>query len=139
MVTAAKNVGVVRQVIAAQHSGDLEGAIDTAVRASDPELEFTSVLASVEGATYRGYDGVRRYFNDLDSSFAQWRNELEEISEIRPDILLGRLRFRAVGRGSGAAVGVISFVVFVLSSGKLRGIHSYPSRDEALDAARRMQ
>ena len=80
-----------------------------------------------------------RYYYTKDTTVVDPAGRVVSFSAIRPDTLLGRLRFRAVGRGSGAAVEAISFVVFVLSSGKLRGIHSYRSRDEALDAARRIQ
>jgi ketosteroid isomerase-like protein len=129
-----ENAEVLRQVIDAQHSGNLEGAIETATRLSDPGVEFKSALTSVEGATYRGHDGIRRYLNDLDSSFAEWRNELVEISEIGPDALLARNHFRGTGTGSGAAVELTSFVVVLISDGKILRAHSYRDRSEALEA-----
>lgn len=34
--------------------------IDDLIPLSDPEVEFVSISAGMEGRTYRGYDGLRR-------------------------------------------------------------------------------
>ncbi len=35
------------------------------VALSDPDVEFVSIFAGMEGRTYRGYDGLREYFTDM--------------------------------------------------------------------------
>ena len=87
----------------------------------------------MEGATYRGHDGIRRYLSDMADAWQEWRNETDEILEIGPDMLFVNIHFRAVGH-SGTAVEGHNAIVFVLSNGKCLSIHSYPTREEALEA-----
>jgi hypothetical protein len=54
---SSENVQVVRRLITANRSDDLELAIDTAVALCDPGVEFTSVMAAVEPETYQGHQG----------------------------------------------------------------------------------
>jgi hypothetical protein len=60
-----ENVEIVRRAIDANRSGPPEETVDVAVALSDPACVFASRLSSVDGATYRGHDGIRRYFADL--------------------------------------------------------------------------
>jgi ketosteroid isomerase-like protein len=133
---SAESVEVVREVIVASRSGDLEAHIDAVVARCDPRVEFRSVLTAVEGATYLGHDGIRRYFSDLADSWQEWQNEPEEIVEVGPDTVLANVQFRGTGRSSGVAVVWHSALVFVLSDGKLLQIHSYASREAALEGLR---
>ena len=55
-------------------AGDVEGA----VAVCDPEIEFMSVLA-VSGRRYLGHAGIREYFEDVASAWAEWRVEVHEI------------------------------------------------------------
>ena len=130
-----ENVEVVRQAIEAIRSDDIEADIERLVALSDPGVEFRSVLAAVEGATYRGHEGIRRYFSDLADSWQEWQNEPEEAYEIRPDTVFANCRFTATGKDSGAAVEAHAAVVFVLTEGRLLRVHSYATREEALEAA----
>ena len=130
-----ENVEVVRQVIEANRSGDPDATLKLAVALSDPKVEFRSVLADVEGATYRGHDGIGRYFNDMTESWQEWHNEAGEVLEIAPDTVFTEVQFRAIGKDSGVTVEGHNAVVFVLSEGKVMRVHSYQSRDEALEAA----
>jgi ketosteroid isomerase-like protein len=54
------------------------GDVEAAVAVCHPEIEFMSVLA-VSGRRYRGHDGIREYFEDVASAWAEWRVEVHEI------------------------------------------------------------
>jgi ketosteroid isomerase-like protein len=129
-----ENVEVVRRAIEANRSGPPDDTVEKAVALANPDFEFMSRLTSVEGATYRGHDGVRAYFKDMADAWQEWRNELDEMTEVGPDTVLAEVTFRATGK-SGVEVELRSAVVWVLSGGRVREIHSYASRQEALEAA----
>lgn len=54
-----ENVEIVRRAIEPNRSGPPKATIEVAVSLSDPAIEFTSLVAAVEGRTYRGHEGVR--------------------------------------------------------------------------------
>jgi ketosteroid isomerase-like protein len=55
-------------------AGDPEAALEVC----HPDIEFLSVLA-VSGRRYRGHDGIREYFDDVASAWAEWRVEVDRI------------------------------------------------------------
>ena len=131
---------VVRQAIEANHSDDLDatGEEDRAARRValwHPSCEYTSTIAALEPHTYRGHDGMRRYLSDLADRWAEWRSDAEDVFDVGPDTVFASIRFRAVGKDSGAPVDARLGALFVLSEGKLLRGHTYPSREEALEAA----
>jgi ketosteroid isomerase-like protein len=130
-----ENVEVVREAIEANRSDDLHAAVEALVALSDPRSEYTRVTAAVEPQTYRGHDGVRRYFRDMAGSWQEWRSEVEELVEVGPDTVVATIRFRAIGKDSGVPVEARLVAVFVLSARKLLRGHTYPSREAALQAA----
>jgi ketosteroid isomerase-like protein len=129
------NVEVVRRAIEANRSDDMEAAIEALVALSDPQIEYTSVMAAVESNTYRGHDGIRRYVRDLADSWQEWRMQAEEVFGVDPDTVIAVFRTHSVGRDSGVAVESRRAAVFALSEGKIVRGRTYPSREEALEAA----
>ena len=129
-----ENVAIVRRAIAAHRSDDLEAAKEAILALSDPSCEYIRVTAALEPQTYRGHDGIRRYFSDMVDDWGEWRAEAEEVIDAGPDTVLATMRFRATGKHSGAPIEARLGVVFVLSDGKLLRGHTYQSRDEALEA-----
>ena len=55
-------------------AGDVEAALEVC----HPEIEFLSVLA-VSGRRYLGHPGIREYFDDIASAWAEWRVEVHRI------------------------------------------------------------
>ena len=68
-----------------------------------PEIEFRSRLTEVEGGAYRGHEGVRSYFADLEETFGEIRMEVEAIEE-HGDWVVGTLRLIGTGKASGADI-----------------------------------
>jgi ketosteroid isomerase-like protein len=129
-----ENLEVVRRALDANRSGSLDDTVEEAVALSDPDIEFRSRLTSVEGTTYRGLDGIRAYFADMADAWREWHNEPDTITEVSSAAVLVDTTFRATAK-SGVDVSLHNAVVFVLSDGRIVGIHAYPSRQEALEAA----
>ena len=95
----------------------------------DPQVELTPILAAVEGATYRGHEGIRA-----------WGREIEEYDiRVTP---LGFLDFgdsvivsaRARMRAGGADVEQEITTIGTFHDRKIVSIRSYRSREEALEA-----
>lgn len=133
-LTASRAGVASRRAIEANRSGPPEATVDVALSLSDPAIEFTSLVAAVEGRTYRGHDGVRRYFEDLAAVWREWHNEPQEIVEIKPGTVVGEARWRGIGRDSGVAMELRIAGAFELAAGKLVRVSMYPTREEALQA-----
>jgi ketosteroid isomerase-like protein len=130
-----ENVEIVRRLMELNRSGPPDQTIEVALSLVDPAVEFRSRITAVQGAEYKGHEGVRDYFADLADAFREWRNEPEEIVEVSPDAVLGDITFHGVGRESGMEVELRSAIVCVLAHGKCVRVLVYPTRAEALEAA----
>ena len=93
------NAELYRRCVEAWNDRDAERFLELA----HPEIEFRSRLAAVEGGVYRGHEGMRSYFADLEETFGEIRMEVEEIEE-RGDWVVATLRQHGTGRASGAEV-----------------------------------
>jgi ketosteroid isomerase-like protein len=56
-----------------------ERDVEAGLALCHPEVEFFSLLAQLEASPYRGFAGIRRYFKDLDATWAEWRVEVEQL------------------------------------------------------------
>ena len=129
------NVEIVRRLITTNRSGPYEDTLDVGLAVSDPRIEFVSRLTQVEGAAYRGHEGVRRYRADLDDAWESWHNELHSIEEISPGLVLAEITFHGTAQ-SGVDAALSSAAVFVLSdAGLITRAYVCPTREEALAAA----
>ena len=128
-----ENVEVVRRAIDANRSGSPEDTVERAMALADPNCVFTSRLTSVGGAAYQGHQGARAYFADMADAWREWRHEVNEMTEVGPNAVLTQVTFRATGK-SGVDVAQRIAMVWVLSGRRILEIHSYPSRQEALEA-----
>jgi hypothetical protein len=129
-----QNVEIVRRAIEANRSGPPGETVEKAVALAHPDFEFVSRLSAVEGRSYRGKDGIRRYYEDLADAWQEWHIEVYEVTEIGHETVLSDSIFRGTGK-SGVEAELRSGIVWMLSGGKVIGMHSYPSRKEALEAA----
>ena len=55
---------------------------DLAEELWDPDLEIVNAEGWVIETTYRGHDGLRRWWNDLDEAFSELTLEFEEITPL---------------------------------------------------------
>jgi ketosteroid isomerase-like protein len=130
-----ENVEIVRRILAANRSGPQKETTDIVLALAGPEVEFRSRITAVEGAEYLGHDGVRRYHDDMADAFRAWRNEADEIVEVSHGVVLVDNVFHGTGKDSGMEIELRSAIVFVVSEGRVTRCLSYPTREEALEAA----
>ncbi len=127
------NLEVVRRVNAAFNAGDIEGTL----RFIHPEFE-TTVPAdfSAEPDTYRGHEGMRRYFDSFHDAMNEIRFTQTEMREVGP-LVVAAVTLTAVGRTTGIPVEQRLAQIWVVGDGRVLEVRSYPSFDEALAAAGR--
>jgi ketosteroid isomerase-like protein len=119
----------VRDFADAVTRGDVEAAIELC----HPEIEFHSVLA-VSGQAYRGHAGIRKYFEDVASAWAEWRVEVHEIKP-GPDCRVAIVMTMHVrGKESGAVLSARTDHVWTVRDGKLFRNEPYREPGEALRA-----
>ena len=95
---SAADVEIVSKGVEAYNRGDVEAVLAMTA----PDVVLVPVRALLEGGSYEGHDGVRRFMADMDEDWAERAIEIDEIRDLEGTILvLGQ--FRAVGR-SGVEV-----------------------------------
>jgi ketosteroid isomerase-like protein len=110
------------------------GDVDAALEVCHAEVEFSSLLAKLEGTTYRGHAGVRRYFRDVDAAWDEWRMETEQVLRAPDGRVLIVLRMHVRGRGSRVPLEQSVAHVWELRDGKLWRSTPYRDPEEALRA-----
>jgi ketosteroid isomerase-like protein len=106
---------------------------DAAVAVCDPEIEFLSVLA-VSGKRYIGHAGIREYFEDVASHWAEWRVEVHRTAEAPDGRVAIVMTMHVRGKESGATLSEETGHVWTLRDGKLRHNEPYREPGEALRA-----
>ena len=126
------NVGVVREVVAAWNSHDLERWI----ACWDADCEWLPKLrGAVEGSqTYQGHDGLRRYWAEDDAVWRHFHIEPHLIQEAGDEIVMcctGSAR----GKGSGVEIDAPLAFKFRVRNGTIVRGESYLDVEEAFAAA----
>jgi ketosteroid isomerase-like protein len=126
-----ENVELLRRAVKAFNDRDLDWLDDWIT----DDFEFVPYMATlIETTTYRGRDGLRRYQEDADAAWETIEARVDEIRDLGDRLVtFGEIRGR--GRSSGLDVQVPLAWVVGLHEGKLRRVHSYADRSEALEAA----
>jgi ketosteroid isomerase-like protein len=130
-----ESIDIALRAMDLNRSGPASETVEPALALTHQDCTFTSRLSSVEGSAYHGREGVRRYFEDIADAFLEWRNEAGEITAVGPGTVVIDVVFRGTSK-SGVSVELASAVVFVISAGTVVEMHAFPSREEALEAAR---
>lgn len=96
-------------------------------------LEFRSRFTAMDSVVYRGHDGLRQYFAQLDEVWSRYEMEPRRLVPAGERVV-ALCHLYAVGRESDLMVEEDSAVVFTLKDGKVVGIDAYPTHGDALDA-----
>jgi ketosteroid isomerase-like protein len=117
-----------RRGTGALNRGDLEGFLATV----HPEVEFTSLIAEAEGETFRGHDGVRRWWHQVVSPLGGLNAEPEEVRDLGETALA---RVAATYRPRGVEVRQTIWNVVRYRDGKAIWWEFFRTEEEALEAA----
>jgi ketosteroid isomerase-like protein len=128
---AQKDIELVRKGMEAWD----RATIDELIAISDPDVEFVSIFAGMEGRTYRGYDGLREYFVDMSDTWAEFHRDIEKMIDAGGDKVVVFFRLRGTARVSGVPVDERVTTVFELREGRLYRMVVFRDPGEALRAA----
>ncbi len=128
-----ENVETFKRSVDAYNGRDVEAMLETL----DVDVEWHSALMvplGGETAVYRGHDGIRKLFRDLDEALDEWQAEFPQIRDLGDRIFaIGHVRTR--GRGSGAETESPLVSVSDLKNGRAIRVRTYLDPAEALAAA----
>jgi len=125
-----ENVEIVQRSIDAHNRRDL----DAYVALTTPDYELLPAMTGFAGVSFRGREGLERYFEELSDTWDEFRVIGEEFRDLG-DIVLVIMRLEARGKGSGIPVSGTQALICNLRGGKISRIRSYLDRDDALRAA----
>jgi ketosteroid isomerase-like protein len=126
-----ENVEVVKSFFAAFAERDQTAA----AAVLDPDVEIRpAIVGGPEGVVYRGLQGNRRFWHDIDATWKEFRIEAEEFRDLGERVLvLGRASARS--QGSGIALEQPVAWLAVLFERRIVEFRSFSHQEEALKAA----
>jgi ketosteroid isomerase-like protein len=125
-------VEIVRQMFEAFNIEDIENII--AFTHPDLLVEIPPEI-SAEPDTYRGHDGMRRYFRSFQDVMEEIRFEPVQLWEVGDRVVVA-VRLTARGRQTAIRVEQRTAGVWRIRDGKVIEVRAYRSPAEALSAAR---
>jgi ketosteroid isomerase-like protein len=126
-----ENVELIRRGLEAFNSEDMERIL--AFVDPDFETEVSGEL-SAEPDTYRGHDGIRRYFESFRDAMDEIRFQPERFWDAGEAVVVA-LRLTAKGRQTAIRVEQRIAQVWSVRDGRAIGVRTYTSIAEALRAA----
>ena len=114
---ASEKVEIARQAIDAFNGSHVDGfaALTT------PDFEWSPSMVAIEGETYRGREGIERYFGNLNNAWEKFHILPEGFRDHENlVVMLGQLEGR--GKGSGVPVDASLGMVFDFRGGAISRI-----------------
>jgi ketosteroid isomerase-like protein len=129
---SAHNVEIVREAYRAAKEGS---SLEPLFELLDPEIVWDNRAVWPDGDRYHGRDEVRREARRWFGTWEEYRFNAEEFIDAG-DCVVVPLRVHGRGRGSGAEVEQYFVELWRLRNGRAVEHFAYPSKEEALEAAR---
>ncbi|MEK6251118.1 MAG: nuclear transport factor 2 family protein [Actinomycetota bacterium] len=83
------------------------------------DFEWRPPITEVMGARYVGREGFERYIADVEETLSDIHGELEEVTEIAPDVVHSRVRMHGEGTSSGAVIDAPVIGISRFSDGRI--------------------
>ena len=127
-----EDVELLRETLAALN----EEGVDAVLPFIHPEFEFSTPPAiSVEPQTYRGHDGLRRYFDQWADAADRVMVVPDEFFDGDGDAVVVSVRLAARGRETGIETELPAAMVWHVHRQQAIGLEIYPTLEEARAAA----
>jgi ketosteroid isomerase-like protein len=127
---ADEDVEVVRRALEAFNEGDTASVIEL----MDPDIEFVPVRAVLDGSSYRGHEGFKRFVADMGEDWEDFHPTSELFRDLGDGRVLVLGRFHARGRASGIEIETPGAWVNEVRDGKIVHMRFYADEAAALDA-----
>jgi ketosteroid isomerase-like protein len=124
-----ENVDLFHRIAGAWNRRDLDAYLEFI----DPDIEWSPGATRVEGGSYRGHEGIRRFWGDIDGTFDELAVDIDEVRDLDDVVVgLGRLRGRSK---EGVPIDIEYGVVGRLRDGLVVSGSDWFSHGDALEAA----
>ena len=128
-----ENVDIMAFAIEVVNARDTE-AVDALCHEDVEWHPALSAGGAVEGAVYRGKEGMVRYLEEVDNEFSEMRFEVERVDPVGDDSVLYRGRLLARGSASGILLDVPLWGLWQMRDGMLFRGQAFLSEKDALEA-----
>jgi uncharacterized protein len=125
---SGSNQDIVRSIYAAVGEGRMPFEL------LDPQIELDLSERIFNPAVYRGHEGVRQFYGEIEEIWDSWLSEPEQLFE-SGERVVAFVRSRGRGKSSGVEVEDTSANVWTIRDGKAVAYRLYRDHDEALAAA----
>jgi ketosteroid isomerase-like protein len=130
---SGENVEVVRRVYDAARRRDSEAVL--ALYDPEVELDNTLMIGSM-GGFYRGHDGLRSLFREWNEAWESIDYQLDDLTDAGGDQVVSVVTRHGRGRASGAEVEIQVALLWTIRDGKVTRVVWFPTREDALTAAK---
>lgn len=128
---SSENVEILRRGFEALNRDGVDGLLELI----HPEFEATvPPELSVEPDTYRGHEGMMRYFAAFEGAMQDVRFEAEEMIDAGDQVFVA-MRLTAKGEGTGIEVQQVAYQVWTIRDGKALRVEAFAEESDALEAA----
>ncbi len=127
-----QDLEVVRSMLATLNESGVEAALDQI----HPDFEgVTPPELSPEPDTYRGHEGIRRYFAGFEGVMDEVRWEADELMEAPNERVVAGIRLLTRSVATGLELELPVWQVCTVRDGKVLRIEGFAEREDALRAA----
>jgi ketosteroid isomerase-like protein len=118
----------------ARHNEGPDAILGSLEEIFDPEVVWTpSVIGGLEGGSYKGYAGIRRYYADRAEAFAEGEVHVLDTEPLGDDRLVTHVLSTGVGRASGAVLEEELWMAMTMRDGRVLGWEAFTSRASAME------
>jgi ketosteroid isomerase-like protein len=101
----------------------------------DEDVDWEPITAQVDGATYRGHDGVRQWIEVMRADWEQFETRWEDVHDLGEDRVLSLGRWHARGRASGVTLDFQKAAWLLhFRAGKVVRMKTFTDRKEAYES-----
>jgi ketosteroid isomerase-like protein len=140
--TAERNPELIRELLETTSQGGSKAVLARIEDFTDPGVEWRGVAAGRDApggdVVYRGYDGMRRFWEDIDEVFEQIHISDLRIEPLGDEVVLALMKVSATGHGSGLHMEQEMGVVYRFKEGRVVSGENFASQTDARDHAHRL-
>jgi ketosteroid isomerase-like protein len=130
-----ENVEIARRAFEAFNRTFAEGSPDF-YELLDPAVDWAPMSALLEGTSYHGHDGVRKWIEEMKRDWASYETRPERYLDLGDDRVLILGTWRARGRGGDVELDFQQASwLLQLKGGRVALLRTFTDREQALEAA----
>ena len=120
------------------HEAWIAGDLDMVLECIDPEMEFdwSESRAPFRGI-YRGHEGMRKYWDEVQEAWERFRPELDDLVECGDGRLVSRSTVRGLAKASGIELAAHGAMLWTVRGDKIVSGKLFQTAEEAMEAAGR--